>query len=321
MYIKKNSILHGINFHHFYDNDIYLKGQGALNKNHLRKLIKYIGRENIISPDDFIYQIQNKKFNLKKVCFTFDDGLRCQYEIAKSVLDEYKIKAFFFCFTSIFTNKPDLLELYRYFRIKHYPNMNNFYLDFFKKFENFSNYKVDNIFIKNEQSINSQKKIYKFHSKEDLLFRLIRDKYCEKKIYEKIMFQLFKTKNFSTKKFLKKLYLSENHVKTLSKSGHKIGAHSHMHYTNMASQSYDIQLKDYKKSLKILSKIIDNNIDCISHPCGSYNNNTVKVLKMLNVKYGFDSYLNNKENLNYYNYIIPRQDHANIFRKMKINLD
>ena len=96
MYIKKNSILHGINFHHFYDNKVYLKGQGAINKNHLRKLIKFIGRHNIISPDDFLYHINNKNFNLNKVCFTFDDGLRCQYEIAKPILDEYKIKAFFF---------------------------------------------------------------------------------------------------------------------------------------------------------------------------------------------------------------------------------
>ncbi len=321
MYIKKNSILHGINFHHFYDNKVYLKGQGAINKNHLRKLIKFIGRHNIISPDDFLYHINNKNFNLNKVCFTFDDGLRCQYEIAKPILDEYKIKAFFFCFTSIFTDKPDMLELYRYFRIKYYSKINDFYFEFFDKFEILTNLKVNNILSKNESKINAQRKIYKFHSKEDLLFRLIRDNYCQKKIYDKIMLLLFRTKKFSPKKFLKKLYMSESNLISLAKSGHKVGTHSHTHYTNVSNIPHDIQIKDYKKSIQILSRLIKNDVECMSHPCGSYNNKIIKILKKLGIKYGFDSYLNKKENLYNYNYVISRQDHANIFKKMKIDIN
>lgn len=319
-YILKNTYLHGISFHHFYDNKVYLKGQGALNKTHLRKLIKFIGHNNIISPDEFIERIQKKKFNEKKVCFTFDDGLRCQYEIAQPILEEYNIRAFFFCFTSSLTNKPDLLEVYRYFRIKYFKNINAFYNEFFLYFEELKGINIRKIYSKHKNKIEKNKKIYKFHSKEDLLFRIIRDNYCGEKIYEKIMFALFRKYNFSVNKVLKKLYMNISQIKKLHKFGHKIGAHSHNHFTNIKKLSYDIQFKDYKKNISMLSNITNSQIDSMSHPCGSYNNNTFKIIKKLGIKYGFDSYLNNKKKLNNYDFFIARQDHSNIFKKLKIDI-
>ena len=320
MYLKNNTTLHGITFHHFFNNKFFLKGQGAINQNHFRKLINYIGRENIIDANEFYSLVQKNQYNERKVCFTFDDGLHCQYEIAKPILDEYKIKAFFFIFTSSITNKPDLLELYRYFRIKYYKDINNFYQEFFEIYESICKLSIKHIYKRNNNKIIKQKKIYKFHTKNDLLFRIVRDHYCSDLEYNKIMSLLFKKNNFSKEQILKKLYMKASHIKNLHRSGHVIGGHSHSHFTNMGKRSLDTQLGEYKNCRNILSKTLDVPIYSMSHPCGSYNHNTIRSLRKLDFKMGFDSYLNNKINTKEYNFYLPRQDHSNIFKKMKINI-
>ena len=93
---KKNSFLHGIMFHNFHDNKIHPYSQGSLDKFDLEKLINFVGVENIVNPNEFIELINNKNFNLKKVCLTFDDGILSQLDIAIPILDKYKLKAFFF---------------------------------------------------------------------------------------------------------------------------------------------------------------------------------------------------------------------------------
>ena len=60
---------------------MYPNSSCSLNKNQLRKIIKFIGRKNIITPKEFIYRLQTN--DLKINFFTFDDALRCQYDIAQ----------------------------------------------------------------------------------------------------------------------------------------------------------------------------------------------------------------------------------------------
>ena len=61
---SKNSFLHGIMFHHFHDNINHKKSQGSIDKNKLKKIINFIGKDNIINPTEFIQNI--KSGNLKK---------------------------------------------------------------------------------------------------------------------------------------------------------------------------------------------------------------------------------------------------------------
>ena len=44
----------------------------------------------------------------------------------RPVLEELKIKSLFFTYTSIFQNKPDMLEIYRYFRINYFDTINSY---------------------------------------------------------------------------------------------------------------------------------------------------------------------------------------------------
>ena len=133
MYFNNNNrFYHGIMFHHFHNDDVHTKGQGSIDKDDFYKIIKFIGRNNILDADVFFDKLKKNKLKENEVCLTFDDAIKCQIDIALPVLQDLKIKSFFFVYTSLFEGKPDNLEFFRYFRMNYFDNINQFYNDFYK---------------------------------------------------------------------------------------------------------------------------------------------------------------------------------------------
>ena len=137
------------------------------------------------------------------------------------------------------------------------------------------------------------------------------------------MNSLFKDKNFTKEKFFSKLFMSEEMIIKLSDDGHEIGLHSHTHPMMMENLSYKSQLKEFEQNLLILGKVIKSNIPIVSmsHPCGSYNEDTLKILKKMNIKIGFKSIMKieknkNMKKINNTSLEIAREDHINIYRKI-----
>lgn len=305
---------HGVMFHHFHDKKKHKATQGSIDSNQLNKIINYIGRKNILDPLEFIDYFKKKKLKKNHVCFTFDDSLRCQYDIALPLLEEKKIKAFFFVYSSIFDNKPDLLEIYRYFRTNFYDDLNKFYKDFFFLL----NSKEASQYNKHQKNFNYLKKNFKFYSYNDVKFRVFRDFILNKKRYDQIMQNLFKEKKFFPKKYFKKIFISKKNLMDLSILNHQIGLHSHNHPTMINKLSFNQQNIEYKKNLKFLNNILGNaTIKSMSHPCGRYNQNTFKVLSKLNIDIGFISLMRKNLYEKNYKFLIPRQDHSNILKIMK----
>ena len=60
MYFKKYNFNHGLMFHHFHDDRKHKKFQGSISKSQFAKIIKFIGRKNIIDPKEFIEELNNK---------------------------------------------------------------------------------------------------------------------------------------------------------------------------------------------------------------------------------------------------------------------
>ena len=87
-----NNFFHGIMFHHFHDGKIHKKGQGSISKDEFCKLINFIGRSNILDANIFFEKFKDKKLKPREVCFTFDDSIKCQIDIALPVLEDFKIK-------------------------------------------------------------------------------------------------------------------------------------------------------------------------------------------------------------------------------------
>ena len=104
--------------------------------------------------------------------------------------------------------------------------------------------------------------------------------------------------------------------------GHLLGLHSHSHNNLIESLSSKEQQEEYKNNINILSNILNikkDEIKSMSHPCGSYNDETLKILKNLGIEIGFKESMNiesqrkmKKINNSYLE--IAREDHSVIMK-------
>ena len=315
-----NSFFHGIMFHHFHDDGIHTKGQGSISKDDFYKLINFIGRKNILDADVFFEKFKENKLKENEVCLTFDDAIKCQIDVALPVLEDLKIKSFFFVYTSMFEGKPDNLEVFRYFRMNYFKDVDDFYINFYKTL----NKDLNNFIKQNEKKIKDKKIKLPHYSIEDIKFRLVRDIFLTKNDYENIMFLMMDEKKFEPRKFYSNLFFSNEDLKNLNKLGHLIGLHSHNHPTLLEKLNYEEQKQEYEKCISIISKILDkslNEIKWMSHPCGSYNKDTIKILTDLGIELGFKQIITiepekGMKSINNSFLEIARQDHTDIVKRM-----
>ena len=317
---KSNNFFHGIMFHHFHDNGIHTKGQGSIDKDSFHRMINFIGRRNILDADLFYEKFKYNRLKNNEVCLTFDDAIKCQIDIALPVLEDHKIKSFFFVYTSMFEGKPDNLEFFRYFRMNYFNNVDEFYDNFYKVLDKDLKY----FFKKNSDKIKETKIKFPHYSISDIQFRLVRDVFLTKSQYEETMFLMFKEKKFKHNDFIKKLFFQKSDLQTLNSLGHLIGLHSHNHPTLLEKLTYDKQKNEYEKCLYSISDIINkskNEIKSMSHPCGSYNKDTLHILNELGIELGFKQIMTVEPEkgmmkINNSFLEVARQDHAGIIKRM-----
>ena len=222
----------------------------------------------------------------------------------------------------MFEGRPDNLEVFRYFRMNFFDNMDEFYNNFYKVLDK----DLRNFFDTNNEKIKSTKVKFPHYSIEDIKFRLVRDVFLTKSHYEETMFLMIKEKQFHFKKFYPRLFFNSNDLKKLNSLGHLIGLHSHNHPTLLEKLTYDEQKNEYEQCLSSISRILDkpkNEIKYMSHPCGSYNNDTLKILKELGIELGFKQIMTiepekGMKKINNSFLEIARQDHAEIFKRMNL---
>ena len=248
------------------------------------------------------------------ICLSFDDALKCQYDVAIPVLNERNISAFFFVYSSAFSDNPDYLEIYRLFRTKCFQNVTDFYQKFFEIVKNINknNYIIEKkIFF----SINYLKN-FPFYTEDDKWFRYLRDNYLGNIQYNLIMNQMMLEKQFDISSAKDNLWMNENNLKEIHYQGHVIGLHSYSHPTQMSKLSYEDQMAEYQKNINHLKQTLNfEDIKAMSHPCGNYNKDTLMILHKLGIKIGFRSNLGIKTIKS--SLEIPREDHSNIYKKIR----
>lgn len=311
---------HAIMFHHFHNEGEHIKQQGSIGADEFEELLDYYEQEGfqIISVSDYIQKVLSKTIRKEEVCLTFDDSLRCQYDIAIPILNKRGIKALFFIYTSPFEKGAGKLEIYRHFRHLMFRDIDKFYQSFFQlAAEKQEELKCDITSQIIGFKTNNYIKEYKFYTYNDRLFRWLRDVILGQNRYEYLMDNLIDVYQYNTKFYKNLLCMDERCVKDLAIQGHTIGLHTHSHPTELTHFEYIEQEKEYKKNKEILQEIIKEPIVSVSYPCGSYNNDTLKIMKQLGIKLGFLSHMQNNDIKSTLE--IPRQDHSNIIKDMRQN--
>jgi len=300
-------------FHHFHD-EFHLPVQGSISSLDFDLMISWLrDRYDILDAKEYQSRFISQTLKNTDICLSFDDALKCQYDIAFPLLRKNNISAFFFVYSSAFSDAPDFLEIFRYFRTTHFDNIDEFYKYFF------------DFLIKNDKDkyLNQQNKYsslnylsnFSFYTENDKWFRYLRDQYLGNKNYTNIMLELISDEGFDINAAKKNLWMKEDELLKIHENGHVVGLHSYSHPTEMSKLTADQQLKEYKKNFTHLSKVLKTSeITSMSHPCGDYNLDTLSLLKGMGIQIGFRSNMGVKEIKSPLE--IPREDHANVFNEM-----
>ena len=310
-------IEHGIMFHHFHDKK-HPKVQGSISPQNFEDILNFIGISRILNPFEWIKKLEKNELNPEDVCLTFDDSLLCQFEAALPVLDKYNLKAFWFVYSNVFEGQLEKMEIYRIFRSKFFKNIDDFYNLFLKKVS-------DSEFSKKAEQVITGKDISKFkeqnafYSTNDVKFRYIRDRALGKSGYEMIMDKIILEQGRNISDLSKDLWMSNEHLRKLTDCGHAVGLHSYSHPMVLNKLSYKEQFKEYERNYLHIKKVCGGNPVSVSHPCNSYNEDTIKILNHFGIRVGFRSNMFPKlkgGEINPNKFEIARQDHANIMRML-----
>ena len=304
---------HGIMFHRLHKKGKKSAGIGSISQDDLEKILKFIGIKNIVTPNQWIEKIKNKSLKKKDICLTFDDGLKSQYNCALPILNKYNLKAFFFVYSSVFDNQIDNNEFYNKLIFENFKDGKEFSKKFFETLD------LDLNIFKNKRYLKyylNMKKYSPFYDKEEIKYRYIRNYYLSPQKLKNIMTKIFKLKKVDFIK-ARSLWLNLDELKKLNNLGHTIGLHSDTHNSNFKGLSFNKQKQEYERNCNFIYKTTKYRPLSMSHPLGSYNKNTLKILKQMKIVCGFRSTLLSDSKINNSNLEFAREDPCNIIKMLK----
>lgn len=266
----------------------HLKGQGSISAGRFDSIITSLKKDfKILDAMVFKELALKGKLLPNDICLTFDDGLKSQIDVAEPVLDAHGIKAFFFVYSSPYFGIPDKLELFRDFRNTCFETIDIFYDSFFELLNN-ENEKI--VFDKTQEFQNSNYYMeFSYYSERDRLFRFFRDRALSQTKFLNLMYKLMENNSYDSDAMVPKLWLCDTDIIKLDHKENIIGLHSFSHPTSMQQLTKAKQFDEYVRNQRHLQKLLGKKVDCMSHPCGQYNDDTLKVLNKLNVGLGFRS--------------------------------
>jgi len=298
-------------FHHFH-NGRHAAGQGSLSADDLVALIRHLGPDRILGAREWLARASAETLDDHDLCLTFDDNLRCQYDVALPVLRGLGLTALWFIPTAAMRGRFERLEIYRTFRVRHFDEIDDFYEAFFRTLatSDYAEQAEDAL-----RSLDASTHLidFPFYSEADRRFRFVRDVILGPQRYERVMDTLIGSMGIELDTLADGLWMEPDQIRCLHADGHVIGLHTHTHPTRLAHLPPAEQLREYRDNYMYLMALLGEPPTAMSHPCNSYSADTLAILLRLGIQFGFRANMAQREHsaLEY-----PREDHANILREM-----
>lgn len=294
---------YGLMFHHFHDAR-HPSGQGAISADDLNRLLDAQG-ERVIGARAWAEGLLRGGLAEGAVCLTFDDGLRCQYDVALPVLEARGLTAFWFPYTAPLAGELDRLELYRYFRTVRFSDIDAFYEEFDAAWRTSAMATEVETALATFQASEYLRE-YTFYSDGDRRFRFIRDRVLGGEKFFTIMDAMLANDGFDRAAASKALWMGVEELRHLRDLGHIIGLHSHTHPTSLIDLDADRQMWEFETNAGWLERTLDLAADCVSYPCGAYDDRLIGILAGRGVRIGFQS----RMGLSNDPMTMPRLDHT-----------
>ena len=148
---------------------------------------------------------------------------------------------------------------------------------------------------------------FTFYTDGDRRFCFIRDEVFGPNRFRDVMDRMIADCGHSLDDLAKGLWMDDATLLKIHHAGHILGMHSHTHPTRLHLMDASQQADEYIANHKHLKQITGQPPCSMSHPCGSYNQDTLDVLRDLGVKLGFDSRMRDDRR---HEFDYPRLDHA-----------
>lgn len=302
---------HGIMFHHFHGSG-HLPGQGSISGDSFWRMLQTIGIRRIVQANEFMERAAAGTLKPTDVCLTFDDNLRCQYDVALPILQDFGLTAFWFIYTGPVDGQYDPLEIYRAFRMQRFESVDAFY----GAFDEVLNGLGEAQMIRERlEDFNPAMYLsdFAFYTPADRRFRYIRDEILGPGRYRAVMDWMLHEHGFDVPTQAESLWMNAEMIRQMHDEGHVIGLHSHSHPTRLERMSVDEQRLEYQTNFERIRAITGQAPRAMSHPCNSYNEQTLQILKSLGIEMGFRANMASptSRGLEW-----PREDHATIAQRM-----
>ena len=304
---------YGIMFHHFHEVGQPF-AQGSITADNLADMIRYVGRERVLGAKEWYEKALKGTLKPHEICFTLDDNLRCQHDIALPVFEQFGITAFFFIYSAVSKGQLENLEIFRVFRTDYFDKLE----DFYAAFEAHVNIAFPELKLASAMSgfvASEYLKPFPFYSDADRRFRYIRDEILKPERYTAAMDGMIAARKLDKFEMAKALWMDDAQLKSLVTKGHMVGLHSFSHPTRLCQLSPVAQAEEYSQNFEHITQATGVRPVTMSHPCNSYDATTLALLEKMDIRLGFCSNMGDVPNRGPLEW--PREDHANVMKQMK----
>jgi peptidoglycan/xylan/chitin deacetylase (PgdA/CDA1 family) len=300
--------------HHFHD-DRHPRGQGAIDADRFERLLKGMGLARFLPAREFQRRALAGTLADGDLCISFDDALRCQYDVALPVLRRLGLTAFWFVYSGVFEGEREPLEIFRYFRTVAYPDTEKFY-DAFRAAVEESEHA--DLVRRGSEGVDFSRYLdeVSIYTASDRWFRYLRDRILGPDRYNDIMWRMIRRAGYEDKIPSSLLWMDDACLADLQQEGHVLGLHSYSHPTLMEALPLERQSEEYARNAAHLTRVTGSSPTVVSHPCNSYGPGTLDLLTDMGVSLGFRA---NMAKRDYSRLELPRIDHAVMLRELGLS--
>lgn len=235
----------------------------------------------IISPQEVKILIEKKKFSKNYMWLTFDDGYSDHVKYVLPELKKKNIKASFFPVVNSLEKKSIIPANLIHLLLSKIKNKKKF-------FEEIIEFLNDRKVLQKELKILKLKKnTSRFDDNANFKIKQLLQKDLPRKIRKDALEFFYKKYiDLPKNKIINRLYFGLRDAKEFIAEGHEIGMHT-VNHPWLNSMNYDEQLIEIEENINFFkkNKIFYKDIT-FCYPYGSYNKNTIQILKKKSIKFG-----------------------------------
>jgi peptidoglycan/xylan/chitin deacetylase (PgdA/CDA1 family) len=217
----------------------------------------------------------------KSYCLlTFDDGLKCHYDIVYKILKKRRIPAVFFIISQPLRDNIATLTHKTHY-VRSHMNSKLFY-------QLLKDFCSDNR-IYNYEKVQNKNILYKYDSTLDSHSKYILNFVLNEKQRKDFVTKQFGRLKVSESNFNEEWYMSSKEIKEIIKDNFFIGSHTHSH-APLAKINKELAFSELKESKSILENKFNCNISAVSYPQGNedaVSRREADMAEEIGYKYGF----------------------------------